>query len=305
MAIPIIDLHCDLLLYLAMNPERDPFDPISRCSAHQLKQGNVQKQVLAIFAETNPYSLAFGLQELDIFLKLSQKYPEHFSDNIIPAFENASAFCLETEPLTSVFSRLDNILSQITPLYISLTWNGENRFGGGCGSKKGLKPDGEELLSFLSNKNIAIDLSHASDLLAHDILNTIDRKNLSLKILASHSNFRSVHSKERNVPDEIAREIIARSGLIGLVFYSQFLKSPSQLIEHIEYGLKLGGSDALAFGADFFCIADHPDLQSSPGYFDEMSDASKYPQILESLSLPADLLEKIASRNAQRFMQNA
>ena len=167
----IVDLHCDLLLYLAFSPNRDPFHPVARCSAHQLKAGNVSLQILAIYAETKPHSLLLGLKQLEIFQSLSQKYPEYFnSHNIRPAFENASAFALETEALDEVLERLENILTQIKPLYISLTWNGENRFGGGCGSASGLKKDGEELLTFLSGKGVAIDFSHASDKLARDCL---------------------------------------------------------------------------------------------------------------------------------------
>lgn len=303
----VVDLHCDLLLYLSLDPKRQPFDPAIRCSAPQLKAGNVKLQTLAIYTETNPQCLSSGLKQIEVFKSLPSTYPEYFTkQNILPAFENASSFALETEPLAQVLTRLETILTQITPLYISLTWNGENRFGGGCGSDSGLKKDGEELLKFLHGRGIAIDFSHASDRLARETLNYIDKHSLDLALMASHSNFRALCDQPRNLPDDIAQEIIDRQGVIGLVFFKRFLKEPRQLYDMIAYGQKLGGAQNLAFGADFFYLGDIPPLDGPYGFFDEMSDASKYPSILEGirqeLGLPEKQIEDIASRNALRFI---
>ncbi len=304
----IIDLHCDLLGYLAINPNRGPYHPQVRCSAPQLKAGNVKTQILAIAAETHYLSLLCGLKQLDIFLKLPKQYPDDFTeDNIIPAFENASAFCTEHEPLEDVFTRLEGILTKITPLYISLTWNGENRFGGGCGSDAGLKADGKELLSFLSGRGIAIDFSHTSDRLGREILNTIDAQGLDIRVMASHSNLRALQDHVRNLPDEIAKEIISRRGLIGLVFYKKFLGAPENLSKQIEYGLTLGAKNCLAFGADFFHTADLIAIIADPtGFFDELSDASKYPSLVQRLEneFPKDMLENICFNNASKFINN-
>ncbi len=274
----VIDLHCDLLSYLALSPSRNPLNPAPRCSGPQLKAGNVKIQTLAISSETTIYSLCFGLRQLEIFLQLPKEYPEYFSnESIIPAFENASCFCIETEPLQDVFDRLEDICSRISPLYIGITWNGENRFGGGCGSEAGLKEDGMELLKFLSGKGIAIDFAHATDTLARETLHFIDANNLQLSVMASHSNFRALQGHMHNLPDDIAKEIIQREGLIGLVFVPKFLEKPENLYKQIEYGLKLGGENSLAFGADFFCTEDLSMI--FPGefsFFDEMSDAFQY-----------------------------
>lgn len=301
----VIDLHCDLLGYLAVNPARTPLDPEPRCSAPQLKAGNVKTQVLAIAAETNFYSLLFGTKQLEIFLQLPK---EHFPEgSVIPAFENASAFCTEDEPLDAIFTRLDHILTLISPLYIGITWNGENRFGGGCGSTSGLKSDGEELLQYLSGKGIAIDFAHATDRLARETLEFIDKNSLDLRVMASHANFRSKVNHIRNLPDDIALEVIRRSGIIGLVLYKKFLKAPENLYKMIEYGLSLGGENALAFGADFFHTEDFKQILSgNVGFFDEMSDASKFPSVLEGIQREMNLtqtqLEKISFNNAQKFI---
>jgi len=304
----IVDLHCDLLSYLAVNPDRTPLHPEVRCSGPQLKSGNVKVQVLAISAMTDYASLLIGLKQIEIFHSLTKKYSEFFTqDNIIPAFENASAFCTEQEPLEAVFKRLESILENLTPLYISLTWNGENRFGGGCGANVGLKPDGKELLRFLSGRGIAIDFSHTSDLLAYDIFKSIDQEGLDLKVMASHSNFRSVVDHPRNLPNTIAQEIIRRKGIIGLVLYPKFLGSLKCLAKQIEYGLNLGGEKALAFGADFFFTDDWQSALTEPvGFFDEMSDSSKYPSIIHTLKnefkLSPEVLQNLCHQNALEFL---
>ena len=296
-----IDLHCDLLAYLALSPERTPLDQRSRCSVPQLNEGRVKTQVLAISAETGIYSLLMGLQQIKCFLDVQETYPGRF----LPAFENASAFSLESEPLDTVFKRLENILKEIHPTYISLTWNGENRFGGGCGAKCGLKGDGRELLRYLNGKGIAIDFSHTSDSLAYDLFDFIDKERLDILVMASHSNFREVVENIRNLPDDIAKELIKRKGLIGMVFYTSFLESPDNLISMIEHGLKLGGEEALAFGADYFCLDDlFSLLHHGGGFFDEMADSSCYPKVIESISelFDKELLSSIACKNALDFL---
>ena len=199
--------------------------------------------------------------------------------------------------------------------YITTTWDGENRFGGGMGSSSGLKEDGKKLLQWLSEKRIAIDLSHTCDRYASEIIEYIDKENLEIPLIASHSNFRKVTAMPRNLPDDIAREIIRRKGLIGMTLFAPFIHKtdPSVLLRHIEYGLELGGKKALCFGSDFFCDADflqtlgkkYPDASF---FFEEYKNSSTYPHILDllesRLEFSSDMLQNIASRNAFDFLHS-
>ena len=72
-------------------------------------------------------------------------------------------------------------------------------------------------------KKIAIDLSHTSDFLAHDILNYIDKMGLNVRTIASHSNFRKIAEVVRNLTDEIAKEILKRGGVIGFNLFKSFV----------------------------------------------------------------------------------
>jgi membrane dipeptidase len=306
----IADLHCDLLNHLIQDPSRSAKDPKCRASIPQLLRGQVVFQAMANFEITQSGSAAKGEKQFQAFKALPRTY-KAFANQIRPFFaiENASAFSEENEPLQQSLDRLTRWRQEAGPiLYISLTWNDENRFGGGNAAPKiGLKPDGKTLLHWMNGKNIAIDFSHTSDPLAHDILNTIDAKNYSIPTIASHSNFRKVADHPRNLTDEIAKEIIRRKGLIGLNFLRSFLggRGPEDFLRQIEHSNKLGGLNASCFGADFFNDSDTPDelKHLKPFFYPRFDNSSCYPALLELLRphLSEIQIENIAHGNIFRF----
>ncbi|MDR6545609.1 microsomal dipeptidase-like Zn-dependent dipeptidase [Chryseobacterium rhizosphaerae] len=316
-----IDLHCDLLYYL-LNSNVSLDDKEIGCSLPYLKQGNVKLQVMAIYAGTGEGSTGYGLHQSQLFSELIKN--ENFflfnddnyqsSENkdrvgVIASIENASAFCDENESLDSGFKKLENIIQNTQKVfYIGITHHLENRFGGGNNAEAGLKDDGKVLIDYIADRKIAIDLAHTSDQLAYDIFTYIDQKNYSIPILASHSNYRSVYKNNRNLPDELAKEVIRRKGLIGLNFIKDYvdLEEPERLYEHIQYGLDLGGADSIAYGADYFYWKDHPDTPRHPFFFPEHSNASVYPSINKEIEerFSAELVEKISHKNALQFIEN-
>ncbi len=316
---PIFDLHCDLLMYLQQQPMRTAFDAAVRCSIPQLRRGNVCLQTMAISVATGYSSSISGLEQGQIFKDLPKKYPMHFKISnhpisiplnaiqILLAIENASCFAEEEEPLEAAFKRLDFIIKTFAkPLYVSLTWNGENRFGGGSHTNIGLKEDGKELVRYLDGKKIAIDLSHASDQLAYDILNFIQKNPCNIPIIASHSNARAVTQVARNLPDDLIREICHLGGIIGINFIRYFIhvEDSSFLQKHVEHFLNLGAENHLCFGGDFFYEKDIPEPHRKPKellFYDEYQDASCYPIILNSLPYSQAVLEKISYQNFMKF----
>ncbi len=307
----VVDLHCDLLEYLAHAPGRDPYDEACCVCFPKLKQGHVIHQVTAIFCETKPGSTQIAEKQINWFHQIAQNVE---AITLTPAFENASGFAEESEPLSVALKRLEGWAQAMHHIaYISLTWNGENRFGGGTGSNKGLKSDGKILIDWMATKGIPIDFSHTSDKLAEEILNYCDAQGLHLPVLASHSNFREICSQERNLPEWLAQELIRRKGVIGLNLFAPFIHKtdPTALIRHVEYGLSLGGHETLCFGADFFHASDMEALlkkhHCTTPYFPRYSNASCYPHLLEDLiahlSLTPEVASQIAHHNALRFLQ--
>lgn len=316
-----VDLHCDLLCYL-LEPGSVIDDKELGCSLPYLKEGNVKLQVMAIYSATGENSTVYGAKQSEIFSNLLQN--ENFflfegenyknTDNtgkvgVIASIENASGFCSEDETLESGFKNLEAIIEKTQRiLYLGITHHTENRFGGGNNSDVGLKEDGKVLLDYFSEKNIAIDLAHTSDQLAYGILNYIDQKNYKIPIMASHSNYRSIHDKKRNLPDELAKEVIKRKGLIGLNFIRNCIdeKNPEVLYEHIQHGLDLGGEDFIAYGADFFFCKNHPDKSRHPFFFEGYDDASAFNSINREIEkrFSSELVKKISHKNALNFIEN-
>lgn len=327
-AVPIIDLHNDLLCYLNMKEGRSPRDPESRSSIDQMRAGNVLLQTLAIYSVSGNASVSQGQAQVALFEKLLSTYPETYGRaqfplemhvpkiHLLTSVENASSFISETEPLDTGIKRLEEGIARVGPLfYISMTWDDENRFGGGNRAPHaGLKEDGKRLLDWMHGKNIAIDFSHTSDRLAHGILEWIDQGSLKIPVMASHSNFRAVANQPRNLPEEIAKELIRRDGLIGLNFFAPFIHKtdPSALLRHVEYALSIGGENALSFGADFFCDADFSNLlekyEVKQAYFSGYGTPADYPSILrelvDKLSLSEEQMLKISSMNALKFLES-
>jgi len=317
--LPVIDLHCDLLASIEANANSLNFSsPETNCSLPQLQKGGVCVQTLAIFSDDSQKGVECAKRQLQLYQKLLNTHTDALSFqhpidraklSFLLSIENASCLATEEEPLQKAFDRLLFCSAFTRVLYVSLTWNFENRFGGGAGSSIGLKPDGKELLQFLDHKQIAIDLSHASDPLAYEILEYIDKKGLAITPIASHSNLRSIKNEARNLPDDLAKEIMRRGGVIGLNFIKKFIGSSKEdFFDHIHHALELGGGDALCLGADFYGALDLPEKkwenEKESTYFPEFSNASCYPEFFSFLQedLWADVVEKIAYKNAESFL---
>ncbi len=327
----IIDFHCDLLLFLQSGPDRTAEHFESRCSYPQLTEGGVKIQILPIFTEGGSRSSKNGREQVEIFRNLPIRYPHQFSvvqriEDLetlhnkqtvatMLAVENASSFCSEDDDLLTQWRWLEEVNRSVGKIaYISLTWNFANRFGGGALTKTGLKDDGKKLLELMDGKKIPVDLSHASDALAHDIFTYIDQKQLDVPIIASHSNCRSITKVPRNLPDELIREIIKRDGLIGLNMIRYFVASegekPNKFLDHLHHLVTLGGEKNVCFGLDFFCENDvHPIYRKPPEklFFPDFQNSSCYPQLLEMIQnvkfSSEDLVSNISSLNALRFLK--
>lgn len=321
----IADLHCDLLCYLERDSKRTAYDRDVRCAIPQLHAGGVKLQTLAIFSEPGPDCVQRGMAQVKLYQNLPVLYPKDFIHynghesshiSLLMAFEGASTFCDDIEPLENGLDRLQEVIKcGMRPLYISLTWNLENRFGGGAHTNVGLKPEGKRLLDLMNEHRIAVDLSHTSDALANDILNYIVKEGLTLDVIASHSNARTILDVPRNLPDDIAKEIFRRGGLVGLNLYKFFIGSEPDvyLLRHLEHWLQLGGAENIVFGADFFYGKDVPSLlrhsHEENLFFEEYPDASCYGRLLslfeKGLGLSQEQLRKIGYENMSHFTKRS
>ena len=145
---------------------------------------------------------------------------------------------------------LDTLISS-KPVYVGLTWNGENQFGYGCNYSFGLKKKGVDVIKIFNKNNITVDTAHLSK---RGFIDVIDNANF---VVNSHTLLNSVFSHKRNISDWQIKLIIEKGGLIGFNCCGYFMSNRkvckiNDYIKHILYFYENYGSDNFCIGSDFY-----------------------------------------------------
>jgi membrane dipeptidase len=114
----------------------------------------------------------------------------------------------------------------------------------------GLSHFGRQVVSEMNRLGMVIDVSHLSEPSVKDIL-SISKD----PIMASHSNAKAIWNHNRNISDEIAKEIAAKGGLVGVALYPPIVckgnPTMDDVLGHFDHFSKLIGVDHLAVGPDY------------------------------------------------------
>lgn len=184
---------------------------------------------------------------------------------------------------------------------ISLTWNDNNLLAsGGKQPTGGLTTLGKEVVKRFLELGGIIDISHAGQQTAEEILTIADRN-----VIASHSNAAGLYPHFRNLSDSLIIQLVAKGGLIGLspayFVADKDKRNIDSFIDHIDYVRKLVGIDAIAIGTDFlFFLPDY-----SGAAMPELASPADLPLLINGLEKrgysPLDI-EKITGRNYLNFL---
>lgn len=144
-----------------------------------------------------------------------------------------------------------NKLCELKPIYVGLTWNGENRFGFGCNYKYGLKNEGLNLIKKLNASKITVDTAHISKGGFLDIIENADN------VINSHTCFSRIYEHKRNIEDWQIKLLTEKKALIGITFYGSFMTNVktckiTDLIKNIDYFCQRYPIELLCFGTDFY-----------------------------------------------------
>lgn len=330
----LIDLHCDTLT--ALSPEDAPRlaalrDPVRRRQAAAALTDKVQKlNTLAL--PGRHFSLSAVPQQVhwcqccaifipdglegeeavayyDFHRRSFHRQMEALSEKVLPCrtaadieaawSQGKAAAVLTVENGSALAGRLDRIeaLARDGVRMMTLTWNGENEIGSGNATDRGLSPFGREAVRELEQQGILLDVSHLNDRSFTDLLEIAQKP-----FVASHSNVRAVCGHKRNLTDDQIAEMVRRGCLIGLNYYSAFLRedgqpaAPDDLWRHAEHLLELGAEHCLALGSD----ADGADL---PPWLDSPEQFAGLYQFFLDRGLTASQAEGILWRNALDFFK--
>ena len=188
--------------------------------------------------------------------------------------------------------------------YISLCWSTSNDIGEGVyecyvdatPSSGGLTALGASVVREMNRLGIAVDVSHLNDATFWGVVEAS-----SVPIIASHSNAWGVYKHMRNLKDDQMLAIAKSGGVVHQNFFSGYLGPPGQqglenLIDMIDYTVKLIGIDHVGLGSDF---------DGGPMPFD-LPNAMHYHKITAELverGYTRENIEKILGKNTLRVMQ--
>lgn len=302
----VFDLHCDTITVLCEKKE----ELVNRTRHISLDKMDGFERYVQCFAIFMPdeYRGAGAAEYFDRNWRYYKAQMEKFSASIDTA-ERGAQLGRETG-LTSVLtveggSALAGDLARVKALkelgvaMMTVTWNGDNEMAGGMGGDgegTGLTDFGRRAIPEMERQGIIVDLSHISDRSFEEI-DEIAQK----PFVASHSNSRAVCGVKRNLTDRQFGRYVARGGLVGLNYYTKFIRedrpekaSIEDLYRHIEHFLALGGEKVLALGSDF----DGADMPEELGSVEKIANLYEY--MLKS-NLSEDLVRDIFYNNACRF----
>lgn len=292
------DLHCDTL-YKAVTEKSLLSNPLYEVTVKEGKKFQKWCQCFAIWLPDNISDTSAEELIMRAHSRLVTEAKLHNTNIFDGDFSNSDYHFIFTVENAKFFSgdlnKID-MLSNYGVRMITLTWNAENSIGGGSQAQHiGLTEFGKKCVVELENRNITIDLSHASDKTFYDVLTFSQNP-----IAVSHSNSRSVCPHPRNITDEQFSEIVRRRGVVGLNFHKNFLNikpddaSVTDVLKHAEHFLSLGGENSLCIGSDF----DGCDVPK------DINNISKIQDLYESflkLGYNEQLVQKIMYYNAYNF----
>jgi membrane dipeptidase len=165
--------------------------------------------------------------------------------SVLLAFEGA-------EPLGHDLAAL-RLFHAVGLRMLSLVWSRRNAFGDGAWeneSRGGLTRLGRQAVAELDRLGIIVDVSHASDQTARDILSVARGP-----VVASHSNARALREHPRNMPDDLLKAVADKDGVIGVTAVPSFISSEPATVsawaDHLQHVISIAGIEHVGIGADF------------------------------------------------------
>ncbi|MFS0782221.1 dipeptidase [Bacillus sp. 1P06AnD] len=301
----IIDMHCDVLMKLLLDPKASFTEEHSLdVSFPSLVKGRSKLQYFAIYVPEHIPPASRFKAAVSMVYKLQDNILSMPSIKLVVNKEDYKA--LKDDEIGVILSLegcdcLDEDLGQLRLLQslgvtaAGITWNYANVFADGALEPRngGLTLQGRKLVHYMKETDMLLDVSHLSEAAFWDCLD------LGGRLFASHSNCRSLCETTRNLYDSQIEAMIERDSLIGITFVPQFLSEAEgatmdDIVRHIEHICSLGGEKHIGFGSDFDGIDRH---------VSRLSNFSCYPDLLDHLLryYSEDQVMGFASGNYERI----
>jgi membrane dipeptidase len=138
---------------------------------------------------------------------------------------------------------------------VQLCYNVKNFVGDGCAERTdcGLSDFGLKVIAEMNRVGIVVDLSHTG------YRTTMEAIEASQKpVIFSHSNVKALCDSARNIKDDQIKAVASKDGVVGIngtqYFVNKNTSKPSldDLMEHIDYIVRLVGPEFVSIGLDYY-----------------------------------------------------
>ena len=316
----IIDTHLDTPIQLYIQQDKNGFyeDITKKSSLHfdfdRAVSGGLNVPFFVIFtppsAEEKGTAFEMAKDLIKILEDIMNKNPGKFrlvkSPEEIKNEKNIMQVVYGMENGAPIESKLSNIklFSDMGINYITLAHSKSNHISDSSYDENknwgGLSPFGRKVVAEMNKQGVMIDISHVSDAAFYEVLRLT-----KTPVIASHSSLRHfVPGFERNVSDDMLRELAKNGGVIQICFGSEFIaekkKYPNLVVtvkdvaDHIDRVKKLVGIDHVGIGSDYDGWRNFPV---------GLEDTSTYPNLIRELlnrDYTKDEIEKVFGGNLLR-----
>ena len=316
----IIDTHLDTPIQLYMQQDKNgSYEDITKKSSlhfdfDRAVSGGLNVPFFVIFtppsAEEKGTAFEMAKDLIKILEDIMNKNPRKFrlvkSPEEITNEKNIMQVVYGMENGAPIESKLSNIklFSDMGVNYITLAHSKSNHISDSSYDENknwgGLSPFGRKVVAEMNKQGVMIDISHVSDAAFYEVL-----KLTKTPVIASHSSLRHfVPGFERNVSDDMLRELAKNGGVIQICFGSEFIaekkKYPNLVVtvkdvaDHIDRVKKLVGIDHVGIGSDYDGWRNFPV---------GLEDTSTYPNLIRELlsrNYTKEEIEKVFGGNLLR-----
>ena len=308
----IFDAHVDTLSRLLGTNQRldDNQGHVDLAKLRKKSQG-AGAQFFAAFVSPKFYhgkALHNTMEMLDLFWQWMDDFPQDLAyagtwKDILEVQKSGRMSCLlAIEGGEALEGKLANLrmFYRLGVRLLTLTWNHRNDLASGQSEGPqggGLSLFGQAVVEEMNKLGMLVDVSHLNEQGFWDVLRLSEAP-----VLASHSNARALCDHSRNLTDEQITALANRGGVIGVNFCTHFLAKERQatihdVVEQIEYLVKLGGVDCVGLGSDF------DGIDRTPLGLDHYGKTPELASILSERGYKANNIEKIMGGNLLRLCQ--
>ena len=198
---------------------------------------------------------------------------------------------------------------------IMLTWNDANALATAWTQdpERGLTDLGKKAVRKIQDMGINIDTSHLNEKSFWDVMRVATGP-----VIASHSNTRHYCPLDRNLSDEMIKEIGRTGGLVGMNSIRQLISDRKEkqtlnhLIDHLEHTADLIGIDHIGLGFDFDDYLDEETLATfifdgiespSAENIANESEAANFPAAMKKRGFSDEDIEKVCWGNFMRLFK--